>query len=70
MSASRSWPSVDSSRRRYTGTSPASDSAMHLAVTSPIPDSSVSVPAWARAASSSAGSLPTAAAALRKARTR
>src|SRR5215475_737159 len=65
-----SLPSVACRRRKYTGTSPASDSAMHLAVTSPTPGRSASVPAFARAASS-AGSVPvTVFAALRNDRTR
>src|SRR5262249_17120882 len=70
VASSKSVPSVSTSRRRYTGSSPASDSATQRAVTSPTPDSLVSVPAVARSSSSPGGSLDRAAAALRNAFTR
>jgi hypothetical protein len=70
VSPSRSTPSVASRRRRYTGASPASDSATQRAVTSPTPLSLVNVPSAARRAISSAGRAASASAADRKARTR
>src|SRR6266702_1151009 len=63
-------PAVASSRRRYTGSSPRSDSVMHRAVTSPMPGSSRSVPAAARSLSSAGVSDSARAAADRNALTR